>query len=178
MKRFAVFVAMSLLASLTFGQENGSKVATSSLLQLNKAYRITIEPYGANAKRIKGYLLNVDSSSLWITTEKNRYGYRGGNNIPYTALGKVSIVPKGKQGRSILFGSIAGFVVGGAVGAGIGSGQKGMFGGAGFGAFAGALSGAMVGVVIGALVGIDEHRFILRGKKENYAAMRRSLLLE
>ena len=137
--------------------------------------------YQPHRRSVRGYLVTIEDSSLYISQNKMPLSFANVNlayseKFDYRSIQKIRISRPKVLGRSILIGAVAGIIAGAIIGYASGddsgwfaltAGDKAIFGG---------LIGGGTGTLIGASIGKEsEKKFLINGDWKSLEEMKESL---
>lgn len=185
MKKLILFFSFLFLITESFSQDLSDTTSTNKtdngVYIKPKIYKTNILTYG-KSKFIKGYLVNLSDSGVALSSspvplnlEKNGDLFSVYN---YDQLRQVTVRRKASTVRGLGYGALIGFGIGAIAGLASGDDPSGWFAyTAEQKAIVAGVLGIPVGAVIGVIAGAVAHKtFIIGGSKDNYKAMRESLL--
>jgi uncharacterized membrane protein YeaQ/YmgE (transglycosylase-associated protein family) len=180
MKLLTITCAFSMLFLQTVKSQDSLKPVNSQDAVLKPTvYKAYI--YQPHLRSIRGYLVTIKDSSLFLSQNKIPLSFANANlayseKFDYKSIQKVKLSRPKVLGRSILIGAIAGIIAGAIIGYASGD-DSGWFAlTAADKAVVGGLIGAGAGTLIGASIGREaEKKFLINGDWKSLEEMKESL---
>jgi hypothetical protein len=138
--------------------------------------------YRLDHATVKGYLVTIKDSSIYLSQEKMPMMSENANlsylnKFEYNYIEKVKVAKAHAKGKSILTGAIIGIVTGAIIGYALGDDEGWFALTAGEKAFIGGVIGGGAGCLVGAIVGSSsEKKYLINGDWKSLQEMKESLI--